>query len=162
MPNLVFALTRINGDLKIMAEQWTPEQYKRYAATGVTPGEKAPKPKHNNKRKSDVIALVINTANRSGAEEVQKEFKFHPERRWRFDLAWPGAMIAVEYEGIFSSKSGHTTVGGYTGDCEKYNEAALLGWTLLRFTPKTKDSVIMNQMIAAFENVKSREVENAV
>ena len=31
-------------------------------------------------------------------------------------------------------KSGHLVVSGFRKDCEKYNEAAMLGWTVLRFT----------------------------
>jgi hypothetical protein len=43
-------------------------------------------------------------------------------------------MIAIEYEGIKGSKARHTTLTGYTNDCDKYNQAALLGWRVLRFT----------------------------
>lgn len=42
--------------------------------------------------------------------------------------------IAIEYEGLFSKKSGHTTVTGYTNNCSKYNAASLQGYTLLRYT----------------------------
>lgn len=55
-------------------------------------------------------------------------------RKWRFDFAFKEIMIAIEYEGINSAKSGHTTLVGYTKDTEKYNEAAKLGWDVLRFT----------------------------
>lgn len=67
----------------------------------------------------------------------ETEYKFHPKRRWRFDFAFPEKMLAVEYEGIYFSrtgKSGHTALAGYRKDCEKYNEAVLLGWRVLRFT----------------------------
>ena len=61
------------------------------------------------------------------------EYKFHPKRRWMFDFAWPESMIAVEVEGgVWSAKARHTSGKGFTDDCEKYNEAALLGWTLIR------------------------------
>lgn len=63
-----------------------------------------------------------------------KEYKFHDRRKWRLDYALPDYMIALEYEGIYGPKSRHLTVGGYRKDVEKYNEAALYGWTLLRFT----------------------------
>jgi len=64
----------------------------------------------------------------------ETEYRFHPVRRWRFDIALPEHQIAVEYEGIFSRKSRHTTVTGYSKDCEKYNEAVKLGWRVLRYT----------------------------
>lgn len=66
----------------------------------------------------------------------EQEYKFHPVRRWRFDVAIPGAMVAIEYEGVFSPKSRHTTVNGYAGDSEKYNQAQILGWKVLRYTAK--------------------------
>src|ERR1044072_7837334 len=67
---------------------------------------------------------------------VVQEHKFHPERKWRFDFALPDKKIGIEYEGLNSSKSGHTTLQGYTKDTEKYREAAIMGWTLLRYTVK--------------------------
>lgn len=73
---------------------------------------------------------------------VVRELEFHQERRWRFDFAIPDKMIALEYEGIFSNKSGHTTKTGYTKDVEKYDEAAALGWTVIRFTAKDYRTVI--------------------
>lgn len=73
---------------------------------------------------------------------VAREHRFHPERKWRFDFALPDKLIACEYEGIHSEKSRHTTVTGYQGDIEKYNEATALGWRVLRFTAKTYKTVI--------------------
>jgi hypothetical protein len=61
------------------------------------------------------------------------EYKFHPKRKFRFDYAIP--MVAFEYEGGIYQKSRHTTATGYSKDCEKYNQAALLGWRVFRFTP---------------------------
>jgi very-short-patch-repair endonuclease len=65
-----------------------------------------------------------------------EELQFHDVRKFRFDWAIPSMKIAIEYEGIFSKKSGHTTVGGYTKDCDKYNLATLEGWKVLRYTAK--------------------------
>lgn len=66
------------------------------------------------------------------------EHEFHPERKWRFDLAIPSFKVAIEYEGVFSAKSRHTTISGYTEDCVKYNEAQILGWAVLRYTAKNR------------------------
>lgn len=62
------------------------------------------------------------------------EFKFHATRKFRFDVAFPEHKLALEYEGLVSEKSRHTTITGYTRDCDKYNEAVLLGWKVFRFT----------------------------
>lgn len=62
------------------------------------------------------------------------EHKFHPSRRWRFDFAFLRDGIAIEVEGGTWTKGRHTTGSGFEKDCEKYNEAALLGWRVFRFT----------------------------
>lgn len=66
--------------------------------------------------------------------DYEKEYRFWPKRRFRFDYSWPGMLIAIEYEGIFGGKSRHMTVKGYTNDCIKYNKAAQDGWRVYRFT----------------------------
>lgn len=62
-----------------------------------------------------------------------REFRFHPERKWRFDAAWPEAKVAVELEGGIWSRGGHVRGSGYRRDMEKYNAAAALGWVVLRY-----------------------------
>ncbi|WP_445454082.1 hypothetical protein [Flavobacterium sp. 25HG05S-40] len=62
------------------------------------------------------------------------EHQFDEKRKYRFDWAIPSLKLAIEYEGIFSDKSGHTTVGGYTKDVKKYNLATVQGWKILRYT----------------------------
>lgn len=63
------------------------------------------------------------------------EQMFHGKRKWRFDFLIPGTpAIALEYEGLISEKSVHTTIGGFTGNTEKYNAAGLAGILVLRYT----------------------------
>ena len=65
----------------------------------------------------------------------EREYIYHPIRKWRIDYYFPEQMIAIEYEGMAytGGKSRHTTISGFTKDCDKYNEMALMGITLLRF-----------------------------
>jgi hypothetical protein len=70
-------------------------------------------------------------------KDYVEELQFDPNRKFRFDWAIPYLMIAIEYEGIFSKKSRHTTISGFSKDTEKYNSAAILGWTVLRYTAMT-------------------------
>lgn len=63
-----------------------------------------------------------------------EELQFHESRKFRFDWAIPSLKIAIEFEGVMSKKSRHTTVTGYSRDCTKYNEAQKLGWIVLRYT----------------------------
>lgn len=76
---------------------------------------------------------IIEVLKRSGLE-FKSELKFDDVREFRFDWAIPSLMLAIEYEGIFSEKSGHTTLSGYKKDCDKYNLATMNGWRLLRYT----------------------------
>ena len=63
------------------------------------------------------------------------QHRFHPVRRWRFDLAFPDHMLAIEVDGGIWRQGRHTRGAGYRRDCIKINEAVLLGWRVLRFTP---------------------------
>ena len=97
--------------------------------------------------------------------EPVMEFKFCETRRWRFDYAWPPVTVhgvstvrpvcsadtmgspggdpinrfvklALEIEGGAFLIGRHTRGRGFTNDLEKYAEAAILGWTVLRATPE--------------------------
>lgn len=72
-----------------------------------------------------------------------REHRFHVKRLWRFDYAWVEWKVALEVEGLVrpGMKSRHTTNRGYMGDMEKYNEAALGGWLLIRVVPSQLYSV---------------------
>lgn len=70
----------------------------------------------------------------------EREYKFHPTRRWRFDFAYLDAMIAIEVEGGVWNQGRHTRPSGFEGDCEKYNEAAICGWSIIRVTGKMINS----------------------
>ncbi len=66
--------------------------------------------------------------------EFEREFKFHPERKWRFDFvlkAFPSA-IAVEVEG--QHNGAHKSYERAEEDLEKFNEAAIGCWFVLRFS----------------------------
>lgn len=73
---------------------------------------------------------------------LKTEYKFCDGRKFKFDWAIPKYKIAIEYEGLFSAKSRHTTPTGFTGDTEKYNLAASLGWRVVRVTAMNYKQVI--------------------
>ncbi len=62
------------------------------------------------------------------------EYRFHPKRRWRLDFAWPTRMVAVEIEGGSWSNGRHVRPAAFEEDCEKYAEAAIAGWRIVRVT----------------------------
>ena len=75
----------------------------------------------------DNYAKILNDK----GHDAQVEYRFHPTRKWRFDLALPKLKIALEVEGL---NGRHQYTGGFLKDMEKYNEAAILGWVVVRVT----------------------------
>jgi len=69
-----------------------------------------------------------------GGPDLVPEYQFLPPRRWRFDFAHPGTLVAVELEGGVHTNGRHVRAEGFTKDCEKYNAATADGWALFRFT----------------------------
>ena len=68
-----------------------------------------------------------------------REYRFAPPRRWRFDFSWPERFLAVEVEGGSFIAGRHSRGAGFEAYAEKYNEAALIGWRVLRVTPRMVD-----------------------
>jgi very-short-patch-repair endonuclease len=66
--------------------------------------------------------------------EWEEEKRFHPTRLWRFDFAWPAQRVACEVEGGTGIHGRHNRPEDFIADCEKYNEAAANGWTVIRVT----------------------------
>jgi len=64
----------------------------------------------------------------------EKEFKFAANRKYRADYCFIEKKIIVEYEGLSCDRSRHTSIVGYSNDCEKYNLAQKLGYIVLRYT----------------------------
>ncbi|MDV7454449.1 DUF559 domain-containing protein [Acinetobacter baumannii] len=77
----------------------------------------------------------------------EQEYKFHPNRKWRADFLITGTKILIEVEGGIWSGGRHTRGKGYIGDMEKYNSAAMMGFTVLRFsTEQVKAGVAIKQI----------------
>ncbi|MDF2931246.1 MAG: hypothetical protein K0R36_577 [Chryseobacterium sp.] len=93
------------------------------------PKNKVVIPKEIGKYKLHIISVL----ERSGLK-IQEEYQFDEVRKFRFDWAIEKYRIAIEFEGIISEKSRHTTIEGFSKDCVKYNLAQCNGWTVLRYT----------------------------
>lgn len=63
---------------------------------------------------------------------LEREFRFHPTRKWRADFAHLPSRTLIEIEGGIWIRGRHTTPRGFTADAEKYLEAAMGGWRVLR------------------------------
>jgi hypothetical protein len=141
--------TRSNLDSALV---WSRSELKRLASitAGMHGSESAPEvlslaPHHSRARKTRAKSGKRSKPERALAEALEsagvcpwvEEHKFHPTRRWKFDFAWPHLMIAAEVEGGVFIRGRHTTGKGFVADCEKYNEATALGWSVYRLPVAT-------------------------
>jgi len=78
----------------------------------------------------------------------ETEFVFCNDRKWRFDFAWYEIMLSVEVEGGVWTSGRHTRPKSFTEDIIKYNEAAIMGWTVLRYTSDLINSGFAAKQIA--------------
>ena len=71
-----------------------------------------------------------------GGPELEREFRFHPERKWRADFAHVESRTLIEIEGGIYVEGGgrHNRSAGFIADTEKYLEAFLAGWSVVRLT----------------------------
>ena len=114
----------------------------------------ANKPKRGSKRlklKGEKIQsegeVILATALKTLKIEFEQEFKFHPTRKWRADFHLKGKEILVEVEGGIWSNGRHTRGKGYLGDLEKYNEATMMGYQVIRFsTEQVKSGKAIEQI----------------
>ncbi len=88
---------------------------------------------------ADRLALLLD------AEHIpyQREFSFHPRRRWRADFFLDGdrkILVEVEGGGWIQGGGRHTRGLGFEKDMEKYAEALCLGFVVLRVTPRQIDT----------------------
>lgn len=80
----------------------------------------------------------------------EREYRFMPPRRFRFDFCWPERMVALETEGATWANGRHNRGAGYANDCRKYSEAAVRGWKVIRATgDMVKDGTAIDLLIRA-------------
>lgn len=86
----------------------------------------------------------------AGGPPLEREVQFHTSRRWRADFAHLPTRTLIEIEGgIFMRKGGrHTRGAGYAKDAEKYLEAAMAGWTVLRLTERQLEIGFIERIVA--------------
>lgn len=106
-------------------------------------------------KSEELVAHLLTRILQQGLPTPEREVRFHPTRRWRFDLCWPALKLAVEVDGGTWAQGRHTRGTGYRDDCIKLNEAALLGWRVLRVT---SDMVRDDSALAVIDRAMAAEV----
>lgn len=113
---------------------------------GARPSAQSLKVLADKAKEAQKRALFLALCSQRGLPAPTPEFRFHETRKWRFDFAFPESRVAVEVEGGLWSKGAHVRGRHALSDMQKYNEAALSGWRVLRVTPDqllTADTVTM-------------------
>jgi hypothetical protein len=64
------------------------------------------------------------------------EHVFKLGRRWAFDFAWPGFLVALEVQGGIWTRGRHVRGAALLAEWEKLNAAACMGWRILYCQPK--------------------------
>lgn len=112
--------------------------------------------------KDRYVDALLKQIRESGLPEPVREFRFHSERLWRIDIAYPAKKIMIEVDGggwgrvvtchkchisvMKHLKDGrmvpvreggrHNTAAGMEADNEKLDSAVALGWRPLKFNPR--------------------------
>ncbi len=126
--------------------RWTKADLQRLADKGVKVEGLLPTiPKAIKKLKKEPVGLTdIKQLLTILGITYEVEHRFNEYRKFRFDVAIMDHKIAIEYEGIFSAKSRHTSIEGYNRDTEKYNLAVSMGWRVMRYTAKNYKECIVD------------------
>jgi len=87
-----------------------------------------------------------------GGPVLEKEFRFHPKRRWRADFAHLESRTLIEIEGGAWVSGRHNRGTGFIADTEKYLEAVLRGWRVVRLAAPQITPDNLRRIIAAILN----------
>jgi very-short-patch-repair endonuclease len=78
---------------------------------------------------------------------LEKEFRFHLTRRWRADFAHLESRTLIEIEGGIYVNGRHNRGAGFAADLEKYLEASLAGWRVVRLGPNELTAENLNRLV---------------
>lgn len=88
----------------------------------------------------------------TGLPEPVQEFVAIPDRRFRWDFAWPEQRLLLEVQGGVWKKGAHSGGTGVNRDTEKQNLAVLAGWrTLAVTTNQIRDGLAIAWLKKALE-----------
>ena len=79
---------------------------------------------------------------------LESEFRFHPQRRWRADFAHVPSRTLIEIEGGIYVQGRHNRAAGFAADIEKYLEAALDGWRVVRLGRAELTFPVVERLVA--------------
>jgi very-short-patch-repair endonuclease len=87
----------------------------------------------NRSHLEDRFALLWRAAH---GPPLERELVFFPGRRWRADFAHLASRTLMEIEGGIWLQGRHNRAEGFLADIDKYFEATLAGWIVLRLSER--------------------------
>lgn len=84
------------------------------------------------------------------------EHRWHPIRKWRFDIASERTRVAIEFDGM---GFGHQSTKARRLDSERQNAAVELGWKVLRMDSHSMSLMRLPDFIAQVCRVMNGEAE---
>jgi very-short-patch-repair endonuclease len=84
---------------------------------------------------------------------LEREYRFHPERKWRADFAHLPSRTLIEIEGGAWVAGRHNRASGFMKDAEKYLEATLMGWRVIRLTVAQLEVETVERIVALVSHV---------
>ena len=107
------------------------------------------KPPSRLEKKFELLWLAL------GGPQLEKEFRFHPVRRWRADFAHLPSRTLIEIEGGIYVHGRHNRGPGFAADLEKYLEASLAGWRVVRLGPNELTTPQIERLVAMVSEASS-------
>jgi very-short-patch-repair endonuclease len=90
--------------------------------------------------------------------DVRLEHRFHPTRRWRFDVALVDVQVAVEIDGGGWVNGAHHRAAGRERDNAKDAAAMALGWRVVRVSwEHVKDGQALETTRAVVRGVRGEQ-----
>ena len=86
---------------------------------------------------------------------LEREYRFHPDRKWRADFAHLSSRTLIEVEGGAWVAGRHNRGSGFVKDAEKYLEAVLTGWRVVRLTERQLEADSLERLIALLSGTVS-------
>ncbi len=93
--------------------------------------------RNNRHTRKEPVGLFEQLCQAHGLPVPVAEYKFALPRRWRFDWLFEG-WLALEIEGLGAGGAAgrHQRIAGWLKDMEKYREAVILGYAVIRVTTR--------------------------
>jgi very-short-patch-repair endonuclease len=90
----------------------------------------------------------------AGGPALEAEFRFHPTRKWRADYAHLESRTLIELEGGVWVGGRHNRATGFVADAEKYLEATLAGWRVVRLVDAQLTLKNIRRLVTMIQDVR--------